>query len=203
MFATEGGRVMHGLRKSSKVIMCKGKSLLVCSTVVASLWLSASINAFGQQAQHVVQPVIAAIDRGVAVPVQLHPQLKPKPGYIVGRIVDNQGRPLLPIEIHVQGFPVGSPIEYYGNFEPTIDRRTGYYEIQVPNGAYRVSPRFKRQIRDSTSDYACLLVFEDFVTADGRKYQEQPYSESRRGIVSDFIWHPDPHFARLCSMFRR
>jgi hypothetical protein len=138
-----------------------------------------------------------------AVLVQLQPQLRPKPGYIRGRVIDMTGHPLVDIEFHVQGFPSAKQLEWYGNFEPAIDPQPGYYEIPIEDGAYRVSARFNKAWRDYMPTPECLLVLEDFFTADGKRYNEQLYSDSRLGIVRDFVWKPDLHFLRQCPALGR
>jgi hypothetical protein len=128
------------------------------------------------------------------------PPLRPKPGYIVGRVLTNQGRPLLPMEIHVQGFPTGSVLELAENFSPPIDPRTGYFEIRIEDGAYRVTARFNKRVRDSTLVIDCLHILDGpFVMADGTPYNRQPFSDSRQGIVRDLIWNPDPYFMQRCG----
>jgi hypothetical protein len=133
--------------------------------------------------------------------VQLQPPLRPKPGYIIGRAIGSNGKPVLALEITVKGFPDGSPIEYVEQFEPRVDPRSGYYEIRIEDGAYRISARWNKRARDSfPATVECLLMVEQgFVSADGISYAQQSYNESRRGIVKDFVWNPNPYDLEKCG----
>lgn len=127
--------------------------------------------------------------------------LRPKPGYIIGRIIEQQGRPITAgVIIHVQGLPADRGLEWAGDFTPTIDLRTGYYEIRVENGQWRVSAKPSAQLQamfPPTTE--CLMMLEDFLPPNVDRYLDIPLQDSRRGVVQDLIWNPEPSFARKCS----
>src|SRR5438093_7431459 len=72
------------------------------------------------------------------------PPLAPKPGYVIGRIVDMQRRPVTNVEIYIGGttFAGGENVGF--TLEPDIDPQTGYFEVRVPDGLYKVHCQFNK-----------------------------------------------------------
>jgi hypothetical protein len=130
----------------------------------------------------------------------LRVRLKPKPGYIVGRIIDPNGRPMdADVIVHVQGFRAGQAFERVADFIPNIDPRTGYFEIPVEEGQWRVSAKASPELQamfPATTE--CLVMMEDFLPPNVDRYLDIPFQDSRRGVVQDLIWNPEPYFARKC-----
>ena len=151
-----------------------------------------------------MEPAVQATASGGKTFVQSRQTIRPKPGYITGRVVDITGHPFVDVEFHVEGSRLPRQLEWYSDFEPTIDPATGYYEIKVEDGAYRVYVRFTKAFRDYLpATVECLLMAEDFFTPDGKRFNQQPYGESRLGIVRDFIGRPDFNSVRKCFPPRR
>jgi hypothetical protein len=131
----------------------------------------------------------------------LRARLKPKPGYIVGRIIDRDGRPIdAGVIVHVEGFLEGHALQWAANFTPNINPHTGYFEIPVENGKWRVSGKASPELQamfPATTE--CLTMLEDFLPPNVDRYLDIPFQDSRRGVVQDLIWNPEPYFARKCS----
>jgi hypothetical protein len=179
--------VRHSFVATGTITLC------LCSTFAVTA-------AFGQSVEQLEKNRIASqVGQQRIILVQLEPQLRPKPGYIIGRAV-GFGKPVLALEMTVKGFPPGSFIEFVERYEPRVDPRTGYYEIRIKDGAYKVSARWNKRARDSfPATIECLLMLEDFHSTDGIPYAQQDYDESRRGIVKDFLWNPNPNDLERCS----
>ena len=191
---------MNGSEWRHRVIINKTQVLVMTGIVNICMCILPAVGALGQSSQKVVQPTISAIQREAVIFVQMQSLLRPKPGYIIGRALGG-GKPILALEITVNGFPTGSPIEYVGQFEPPVDPRTGYYQLKIDDGAYRVSARFNKRARNGfPPTVECLLMLEDIVSADGTPHAQQPYRESRRGIVMDFVWNPNPRDVEKCGL---
>jgi hypothetical protein len=110
--------------------------------------------------------------------------LQPKPGHVIGRIVDTAARPITNVEIQL----VGTLNTL--TFEPDVHSRTGYYEIEVPDDLYRIHASFNEatnRMRPQTVE--CLLnSLDEFVSLDGKGKNTR--SASKRGIVKDFVYVP-------------
>ena len=110
--------------------------------------------------------------------------LPPKPGHVIGRVVDMQSRAILNIEIKLVG-----TLDTL-TFEPDVDPQTGYYEIEVPDDLYRIHAAFNEatnQKRPQTID--CLLnSLDEFEALDGKGRHTR--SNSKKGIVKDFVYVP-------------
>jgi hypothetical protein len=120
---------------------------------------------------------------------QLSP-LTPKPGCVIGRIVDTQGQPITHIEITIVGTTFANGENVTMALEPDVNPRTGYYEIEVPDGLYRVHASFNKRIlalRPQTTT-SMLNALEEFVPMDGKAPNAK--SSSKQGIVKDFVWMP-------------
>ena len=62
--------------------------------------------------------------RGMVILTQALPAIKPKPGHIIGRIVDGQRRPMTNVQLYIAGsvFGAGGPFEEVGELvTPNID----------------------------------------------------------------------------------
>jgi hypothetical protein len=127
--------------------------------------------------------------------------LRPKPGYIIGRIIDPKGRPIdAGVIIHVQGSPAARAFEWAGDFTPDIDPRTGYYEIRVEDGEWRVNAKASPELLAMfPATHECLIMWEDFLPPNVDRYLDIQFQDSRRGVVQDLIWNPEPYFARKCG----
>jgi FKBP-type peptidyl-prolyl cis-trans isomerase len=103
------------------------------------------------------------------------PTLQPKPGYVIGCVVNMRSEPLSNVTISVAGttFPLG----LHANYEVEVEN--GHYELEVPDGSYYV--------------YATLSTLYN-----GQKYKVElhPFddkeyyskSNSKNGIVKNFFW---------------
>jgi len=133
----------------------------------------------------------------------LQPPLRPKPGYIIGRIIDPLGRPMdAGVIIHIQGFPVGrqGPVEWAKDVAPAINPKNGYYEIPVEDGDWRVSAKASPELQATfPATHECLMMWQDFLPPNVDAYLQIPYQTARRGIVQDLIWNPTPWSAWKCS----
>jgi hypothetical protein len=111
--------------------------------------------------------------------------LPPKAGHVIGRVVDMQGRPMANIEITVVGTISGALV-----FEPDLDPRSGYYELEVPDDLYRVHASFNQATNDRRPQTTqCLLnSLNEFVPLDGKGPNTR--SGSKKGIVKDFVYVP-------------
>jgi hypothetical protein len=126
-------------------------------------------------------------------------RLMPKPGHIIGRVLDRQGRPMTNVQIYVAGsvFGAGDPFQEVGELiTPRIDPRTGYFEIGVPDGIYRVTARFDERTTAQFGNRIDCLLLDHFRSADG----DVPNSlyHSKTGIVKDFIWMSTPQDIAKC-----
>lgn len=110
--------------------------------------------------------------------------LPPKPGHVIGRVVDRQGRAIPNIQIQLVG-----TLDTL-TFEPDVDPQTGYYEIEVPDDLYRMHAAFNEatnQRRPQTIE--CLLnSLDEFEPLDGKGRHTR--SNSKKGIVKDFVYVP-------------
>jgi hypothetical protein len=167
--------------------------------LILSMCVLSSSSAMGQTPLGNMEQAIRGAVPGLLIFTQGLPPLRPKPGYVRGRVMDMQGRPLTNIEITIVGTLYGGAVNVAQAFEPNIDSRTGYYEIPVPDGIYRVHATFNKFERDQLPPtLECLLLVDAsaFVSADGQSAMSR--SDSRTGIVKDFIWKPSPQDIVKC-----
>jgi hypothetical protein len=155
--------------------------------------------AMGQTALWHPEQGIRVATRGLVILAQGVPPLRPKPGYIIGRVVDRQGRPMTNVQFYIEGsvFGTGDPFEEIGGtVTPRIDPRSGYYEIRVPDGIYSVKVRFDEATTAQLGNRIDCLLLDYFKSVDG----EIPNAlyHSRSGIVKDFIWMATPQDIVKC-----
>ena len=109
-----------------------------------SMCLYGSYDVFGQPGRSDMEYGIGKGPYTLRLTQGLQP-LQPKPGYVIGRILDTQGRPMTNVVLYVAGsvFGGGDPSQEVGGLvNPQINPQTGYYEIKLPDGIYRVTARF-------------------------------------------------------------
>ena len=178
----------------------KHKSMLITKFFLVFSMCLLSSGAMGQTALWHPEQVIREATQGLVIMTQgFTPPLRPKPGHIIGRVVDRQGRPMINVQFYIEGsvFGTGDPFEEVGRLvTPRIDPRSGYYEIRVPDGIYSVKARFDQATTAQLGSRIDCLLLDYFKSADG----EIPNAlyHSRNGIVKDFIWMPTPQDIAKC-----
>jgi hypothetical protein len=107
--------------------------LSVCLAALAAIGIGASVLACAQ----VAPPAMSAAGQATST--------TPRAGYLVGRVIFSDGRPVPKFTIEVTGFAdgVGAATAANGNLRETVVSRVngtgGHYEVAVPAGAYRAS----------------------------------------------------------------
>lgn len=177
----------------------KHKSKLITRCLLVFLMYPLSSGAMGQTALWHPAQGIREATQGLVILTQGLSPLRPKPGYIIGRVVDRQGRPMINVQFYIEGsvFGTGDPLEEVGGLvTPRIDPRSGYYEIRVPDGIYSVKARFDEVTTAQLGNRIDCLLLDYFKSADG----EIPNAlyHSRNGIVKDFIWMATPQDIVKC-----
>jgi hypothetical protein len=157
--------------------------------IFMSMWLLPAFSALGQPLLWNIEQTNRETPPGFVILAQGLRPLRPKPGFIIGRVLDRQGRPVTNVQLYVAGsvFGRGDPLEEIGGLvAPNIDPRTGYFELKVPDGIYRVSARFDERTTAQLGSRIDCLLLDHFKSIDG----ESPNAlyHSKNGIVKDFIW---------------
>ena len=180
--------------------MTKFRSNILSASILSiSLGFVSSTIASGQSSLWTLEQAIATTSPRFLVLIQGLPPLKPKPGYIIGRVVDRQGRPFTNVELYVAGstFGMGDPFkEFGGRIAPNVDPRTGYYQLKVPDGIYRVSAGFDKETTAQMGSRIDCLLLDYFKSTDGESPNALYHSKS--GIVKDFVWMPSPQDIAKC-----
>lgn len=115
---------------------------------------------------------------------QLEP-LSPRDGYIRGRAITEDGRPLEKFTVEYAGFPKGALGTYDGNSNLTapdqgqIDGANGKYAVKVGDGLYGASARVE-------VNYDGHLFRFDLASTNGKGMNDR--EEAGNGIVRDFVW---------------
>ncbi len=107
-------------------------------------------------------------------PVKLAP-LKPKPGFVSGRVTDELGRPIADAEVGIYGTTMAGENT---RFE-VITGADGLFSQRVPEGIYGTTAYQKK--RFNNQNYRFALPPTDGITA--KKHDSTP------GIVKEFVWH--------------
>jgi hypothetical protein len=115
---------------------------------------------------------------------QLEP-LSPRGGYIRGRAISEDGRPLEKFTVEYGGFPKGALGTYDGGGnlsapdQGQIEGEDGEYSIKVGDGLYGVSARVE-------ANFDGHLFKFDLAPTNGKGMNDR--EEAGDGIVRDFVW---------------
>lgn len=102
------------------------------------------------------------------------PALKPKPGFVTGRVIDSAGKPLSGIEIGVFGTTAAGDRTRL----ETETGANGQYSLRVPDGIYGVAAYLKTTYHGK--NYRFTLHPMDGKTG--------PRHDAAAGVVKDFVW---------------
>ena len=116
------------------------------------------------------------------------PHLAPKTGYLIGRAVSEDGRPIPQFTVAYSGFEndklaASSGGELEETISDTLKARDGRYEIKLPPGAYRVSSYVTYQFRNRTYHFE----LEPFNAPAQHDFHGLELDKLGGGLVRDFV----------------
>jgi hypothetical protein len=152
----------HIMRKRGVSAMTR-RDMIVGGTAALVVWTSAAVPLRAQAGE------IHAVER-----VTL-PALPPKPGYVIGRLIDLRGKPLRQrVAMNIFGTTLAGKERAV-----TIEVNQGRYEIALEAGLYKV--RAWVFVHYHGKEYSLYLH-----PLDGKNWRN--HYNSTNGIVKDFVW---------------